>query len=490
MAQKLGEAHVLVAADLSRLNKDLKLAADHVNFAALRMSMAIEKAFGSKTLSKGVLKGVTLGLGAFGAVALATHPAVEALGEAFLNLGHAIIDATIGPTLEQAADAINAFAEAARKVGFLEAFKTVFSPQTQYTILGIAGAIMGAMVPALWAKVTALWASASASIAAAGGLGALAASVWAAMAPFLAWMAVGAAVVMAAWWLYNNWDQVVNALAAAWQWIKDVAAQTWEAIKDFFVRIGQKIAAFFREHWDELLIIVFNIAGLIVVTVIRHWDKIEAFTKDIWNAIKSFFKSVWEAIKAVIGPPLQSMWNEVTKVWNHIKSSTSSVWNNIKSSLSSTWNTIKSAFSKAWNAIKSTASSVWNAIWIIIRSKVNSIIGIINTLIGAINKAIAGVNKLAGTSFGKISRIPGLASGGIVTSPTLAVVGEGRHPEAVLPLSDRTFSALAEGIVEKMGGGVGGGVVVQQMVVRNDQDIHRIAEELYRLQRRKMRSGL
>lgn len=489
MAQKLGEAYVLVSADLSRLNKDLTAAANHVNLAALRMRMSIEKNLGSKTLSKGVLSGVTIGLAAFGAAALATHPAVEALGEALLNLGHAIIDATIGPAIEKAADAINEFTEAARKVGFLEAFKTVFSPETQYTILGIAGAIMGAMVPALWAKVTALWATASASIAAAGGLGALAASVWAAMAPFLAWIAIGAAVVMAAWWLYNNWDQVVNALAAAWEWIKEKANNIWQSIKDFFVSWGKKIVAFFKEHWDELLIIVFNVAGLIVVTVIRHWDEIKAFTSKIWNAIKSFFKSVWEGIKSVFGPPLKWLWDQIVKIWNNIKSNTSSVWNGIKSSLSSAWNSIKSAFSKAWNSLKSVASNVWSSIKSTVRSNVNSVIGFVNKMIDAINRAISGINKIAGTSFSKIPRIPGLASGGIVTSPTLAVVGEGRHPEAVIPLSERTFRMLAEGIVSELGG-IGGGVVVQQMIVRNDQDIHRIAEELYRLQRRKMRSGL
>ena len=39
-------------------------------------------------------------------------------------------------------------------------------------------------------------------------------------------------------------------------------------------------------------------------------------------------------------------------------------------------------------------------------------------------------------ALGKVlGSIPGLASGGIVTKPTLAVVGEGGEPEAVIPLS-------------------------------------------------------
>ena len=42
--------------------------------------------------------------------------------------------------------------------------------------------------------------------------------------------------------------------------------------------------------------------------------------------------------------------------------------------------------------------------------------------------------QLFGGMFGQMSGIPGLAEGGIVTGPTLAMVGEGRGPEAVIPL--------------------------------------------------------
>ena len=43
--------------------------------------------------------------------------------------------------------------------------------------------------------------------------------------------------------------------------------------------------------------------------------------------------------------------------------------------------------------------------------------------------------QLFGGLFGEMSGIPGLAEGGIVTGPTLAMVGEGRGPEAVIPLN-------------------------------------------------------
>lgn len=69
----------------------------------------------------------------------------------------------------------------------------------------------------------------------------------------------------------------------------------------------------------------------------------------------------------------------------------------------------------------------------------------VNSLIGMINKVISGLNSMAsfklpkwfgGKSFGvQIPEVPQLASGGIVRSPTMAMIGEGGESEAVLPLS-------------------------------------------------------
>jgi len=52
---------------------------------------------------------------------------------------------------------------------------------------------------------------------------------------------------------------------------------------------------------------------------------------------------------------------------------------------------------------------------------------------GVIAAAVAGIGSLVG-QVAKSVKIPGLAQGGIVTGPTLAMVGEGHRREAVIPL--------------------------------------------------------
>jgi hypothetical protein len=75
------------------------------------------------------------------------------------------------------------------------------------------------------------------------------------------------------------------------------------------------------------------------------------------------------------------------------------------------------------------------------------LLGLIGQLVSALGK-IPGLGSLGGFVSGAIKGIPGLADGGIVTGPTLAMIGEA-GPEAVIPLN-------------RLGGG-GGGITVNVM---------------------------
>lgn len=54
------------------------------------------------------------------------------------------------------------------------------------------------------------------------------------------------------------------------------------------------------------------------------------------------------------------------------------------------------------------------------------------------------------TDYQSMRKITGLATGGVVTSPTLAMIGEGKDTEGVIPYNDHTFSSLARSIVSHM----------------------------------------
>ncbi len=107
-----------------------------------------------------------------------------------------------------------------------------------------------------------------------------------------------------------------------------------------------------------------------------------------------------------------------------------------------------------WDTIKQKAAELWE--WV---SDIFTKIG--DTIAGAWEKAKAffgfGLKSATVEVMTKqAAQVPGLASGGIVTAPTLAMVGEGRESEAILPLSK---------LGELMGSGSGTSNVVVNLCV-------------------------
>ena len=119
-------------------------------------------------------------------------------------------------------------------------------------------------------------------------------------------------------------------------------------------------------------------------------------------------------------------------------------------------NSITLVFDATFEGIKETFKSV-----------VNYIVDQINALIGLVNGV---TSKL---SFGKvkggISTIPRLAEGGIVTRPTLAMIGEGGESEAVIPLSK----------LNSMGGAGGVNIIIQDSLVADEESAKNLLEKAF-----------
>ncbi|WP_069649636.1 phage tail tape measure protein [Caloranaerobacter ferrireducens] len=98
------------------------------------------------------------------------------------------------------------------------------------------------------------------------------------------------------------------------------------------------------------------------------------------------------------------------------------------------------ALYKNWDTVKAKILDVWNSIVTGIKGAINKIIGAINGMIRGMNRIKFSIPKwvpvIGGKSWGfNIPQIPMLEEGGIVTKPTLAMIGEGGEHEAVIPLS-------------------------------------------------------
>lgn len=166
--------------------------------------------------------------------------------------------------------------------------------------------------------------------------------------------------------------------------------------------------------------------GAAVALIIMNWEAVSGFVTSGWENIQNAAKNVFEWIKKnwplilpIITGPIGLAVYAIIKNFDKIKAAVGNVWN---------W--IKGVFA----TIGEIASNI-------IKVPVNAIIGFaqntINGFIKALNSAIDAINKIPGVDIGKLGllNIPKLAEGGIISSPTLAMIGEGREPEAVVPLS-------------------------------------------------------
>ena len=120
---------------------------------------------------------------------------------------------------------------------------------------------------------------------------------------------------------------------------------------------------------------------------------------------------------------------------------------------------IVGAFQMMGEDVKALFSGIWQGLTSGFKGFINFFIKGINTLIGGANKlsftAPDWVPGIGGKTIGfNLPTIPLLAKGGIATGPTLAMVGEGREHEAILPLSK-----LQSLIQRAKGTGGGGGNV-------------------------------
>ena len=202
------------------------------------------------------------------------------------------------------------------------------------------------------------------------------------------------------------------------------------------------------------------------------WDNIKQKFEDAWNNIKDFFKK-WgdEILLIAVGPAGWAvlLGRKIAENWDSIKATASNVWNNIKTAIT---RPIESARDTVLNIIQRIKDAFANLKITIPKPKLPHI---------EVDWRSVGIGD-ARINIPKFS-LNWYKTGGIFDRPSVIGVGEA-GTEAVIPL-DKLPGLIAGALRDTMGGGqvaMAGGITVQNMYVRNDQDIKLVARELYNLQ--------
>lgn len=227
------------------------------------------------------------------------------------------------------------------------------------------------------------------------------------------------------------------------------------------------VIKWFTELWDEL--VGHSIVPDMVEAIIKWFKKlpevilgvIKDFVKNILNAFKNLWNDTKTWFNSNVAPKFtKSYW---TGKFDSIRAGASEKLNAAKTVITDTWNSIKSWFStnvapkftasfwsNKFSSIKDGARAAFNGVISVIESAINGIIRKLNTISWTIPDWVP---VYGGDRFGfnlRTISIPRLAEGGIVTSSTLANIGE-RGKEAVLPLENNTdwMDTLADKIASR-----------------------------------------
>ncbi|MFG2837024.1 phage tail tape measure protein [Streptomyces zaomyceticus] len=216
--------------------------------------------------------------------------------------------------------------------------------------------------------------------------------------------------------------------------------------------------------------IILGIMALIAVIVLIavHWEEIERVTLEVWDAIVQGLADAWNWVADAAAKwwddtsrPFIDGWNwlyrNVFTPIGHFFGTTLPGWFSAGTdAIVEDWNQLIDWFSRIPGQLAALGSGLWSFITEGLKSALNGAISLINWAIWSINASIIdNANLLPGVDVGHIPYIPYLAEGGVVTSATLAMIGEGNEPEAVLPLSklDAMLRSVS-GPVVQVGGGV------------------------------------
>ncbi|MDD4780323.1 MAG: hypothetical protein PHT02_06945 [Tissierellia bacterium] len=183
--------------------------------------------------------------------------------------------------------------------------------------------------------------------------------------------------------------------------------------------------------------VVAGIVALIAIGVAlyKNWDEISAFAGEMWGNLETGWsegtkslKTAWANMGTDIKSAWQGLWSDVKTEYDGAELNLQTVSNRIVTWVTTKFTTFQTGFLGIWSAITGGIKGYANNII----TYVNGIIDALNTIQVDIPEWVPG---FGGESFGiDISNVPYLAKGGIVTSPTLAMIGEA-GPEAVIPLN-------------------------------------------------------
>jgi len=330
-------------------------------------------------------------------------------------------------------------------------------------------------------------------------------------------------------------DAIKNKFAAVGNWLKTTWKTAWttaitavktlmaglqtalggriDSIRGTFSALTQWIGTTWRSVWDSGLSAIRGLVVALSNSISRIAGEIQEGLDALGQWLSDTWVTLWENAKELILGLLGNLQSEALRISDAIRDGIQGAWNALTEFLNGT---VKAAFmtfkssivdimqaladgvGRAIGGLGTVVGRVWDDIKNGVRSALNAAISIVNRFISALNSIsihipeveIPGVGSVGGGTIGfNIPTIPELAAGGIVTQPTLAVIGEA-GPEAVIPLARGNYARDA---IQPLPGGADAAPVINITIegsVYGIDDLERALAQIMERKRYRLTGGV
>ena len=255
---------------------------------------------------------------------------------------------------------------------------------------------------------------------------------------------------------------VQNAISSAMPYVQQIV----DAAIPAFQSMGAAIIPIATTLVEQIFPVLQQIGGLLISTltpiITQIFNTITTLMPTITPLIQSAITMLGALYTNVLLPigsflagglvqNIQNILNVVTPVVNGIMIALRGLLDFLTGVFTGDWQ-------RAWEGIKTIFNGVWETMKAIVRGVINTIINGINNILRGINSTIEALGGKALETIGIKAKIPlipnvAFAKGGTVTSPTVALVGEGGEPETIIP---HNSSARSKNLVNEAIRGVYG----------------------------------
>jgi len=259
------------------------------------------------------------------------------------------------------------------------------------------------------------------------------------------------------------WNFISTSTKDIWEFVSDTTKEIWDFVTNVTMSIWDFVSNVTQPIWDFVTNATMSIWDFVVNTSMSIWDFVTNTMMSIWDFVLNTSMAIWDFVTNASRAIWDFVTNATMAIWDFVTNTMMEIWDFVLSAYMEIWDFVLSVYMEIWDFVLSVYKSIWDYVTNAMMDFAEFVTGAIDIANGFVEGAIdiaeyisGGIQSTAAefdpTNEGTTAdnaldsaaafvdprqgwEFTGLATGGLVTGPTAAIVGEGSEDEAVLPLS-------------------------------------------------------